>query len=174
MRITVTTIDCTPEELATSPQLHSFLAGERTPARPMDVTGDNAPIPGDIAEFIQDRSSGGATRKRVERVVSEVLAWESTEAAVGTSERSADGRSPYLMLRRLPRRVGAFAYVKPRNGGLTLRLTEDDVEGLDLVHAYRNDSRPSAKYQINCPLRDDGTIDEALQLLQVAYEKAAG
>lgn len=174
MRITVTTIDCTPEELATSPQLNRFLAGERTPAGPVDVVGHGASIPDDIAEFIQDRSSGGATRQRVERVVSEVLAWDSTEAAVGTSERSADGRSPYLMLRRLPRRVGAFAYLKPRNGGMTLRLTEEDIEGLELLHAYRNDSRPSAKYQINCPLRDDGAIDEALQLLHLAYEKAAG
>jgi hypothetical protein len=89
----------------------------------------------------------------------------------GASERSKDGLTDYLMVRDDgPRRFGAVAYVKPSNGGLTLRLRPEDVNDITNERIKPRDVAASQKYAINCPLVDEAAIDLAIELTQRALE----
>ncbi|MFB8209250.1 hypothetical protein [Streptomyces sp. NPDC056010] len=69
------------------------------------------------------------------------------------------------------RRYGAVAHVKPANGGLTLRLTKEDVADVDPVHVKLRDVRPGHQYVVNCPLRDAETVRFAVDLTIRALRK---
>ncbi|UWW96406.1 hypothetical protein GO605_35980 [Streptomyces murinus] len=69
------------------------------------------------------------------------------------------------------RRFGAVAYVKATNGGLTLRLTREDVVDVDdRAISFRN-VRAGHQYVVNCPLRDEAAVQVALTLVQLALAK---
>ncbi|PZT72940.1 hypothetical protein DNK56_03890 [Streptomyces sp. AC1-42W] len=72
------------------------------------------------------------------------------------------------------RRYGAAAYVKPANGGLTLRLTKEDVADADPVRIKLRDVRPGHQYVVNCPLRDTETVRFAVDLTIRALRKVRG
>jgi hypothetical protein len=67
---------------------------------------------------------------------------------------------------------GAVAHVKATNGGLTLRLTREDVADLhDRDHIQPRQVKSGQKYAINCPLRDQEALQLAVELTRRALTK---
>jgi hypothetical protein len=94
----------------------------------------------------------------------------NTEAEVGRSKNSKDGKTPYLMLRNTGRRYfGAFAYVKPSTGGTTFRLDRSQVDGFE--HVSIRNVKKGTGYEVNCQLSNDLAVDEALRLAKMALEE---
>lgn len=124
-----------------------------------------------IRQFVYARSSSPAIARRVFEYLAKV-ATKGTIVEVGESERTEDGYTNYLMVRDDgPRRFGAVAYVKPSNGGLTMRLRPEDVADLDDDHVKQRNVAPSQQYAINCPLNDDDAVAVALTLTERALSK---
>ncbi|MFG2910886.1 hypothetical protein ACGF13_38300 [Kitasatospora sp. NPDC048286] len=163
-------LEGTPEEIAQFLQL----MGEEPQG---DVGEAAAEMPGEVAGLagIEALVRG---RARSQEIADRVLAYLSrvrglgVEIESGTSERTKDGLSNYVMVRDAgKRRFGAVAYVNAINAGLTVRLTPEDVDDLDDPRIELRDVKSGHKYVVNCPLRDDETIDLALQLTSRALEK---
>lgn len=126
----------------------------------------------EVAAFVEERGRGVDTNARVLDYVERVRALGSVEIVTGTSARTKDGLTDYLMIRDDGvRRYGAVAYVKPANGGLTLRLTKEDVADVDPVRIKLRDVRPGHQYVVNCPLRDGETVRFAVDLTIRALAK---
>ena len=63
-----------------------------------------------------------------------------------------------------------MAYVNAKNGGLTLRLTRDDMADVsDRVKLRHLD--PRNVHQVNCPVTTPEAIDLAVKLTQRALDK---
>jgi hypothetical protein len=122
-----------------------------------------------IKQFIYGRATEAGTTARVLRYVNSV-ADLGTTVAPGVSERSYDGLTDYLMIHDDgPKYYGAVAYVKPGNGGLTLRLRPQHVEKhLAAGRVKKRDVVDSQRYAINCPLNDESAVDLAVELTQQA------
>jgi hypothetical protein len=128
-----------------------------------------------VNQFVYKRAKDGITAKRVLDYLARAFEL-GTAVEVGESQRSADGLSPYLMIRDDgPRRFGAVAYVQPSNGGLTLRLRPDDLpEGLTDDRVKLRNVSGTQPYAINCPLCDDQAVELALELTALALDKVRG
>ncbi|MFD0391784.1 hypothetical protein ACFQ3Z_00025 [Streptomyces nogalater] len=112
---------------------------------------------------------------QTERFIKRLLEQENVVVAFGRSSRTSDGLADYLMIRdNGPQRYGAAAYLRPSNGGLTVRLGPDDLEGLGLDEQdgriQRRNVAPSDPYKINCPLTDDEAAGLAFTLLGAALD----
>jgi hypothetical protein len=70
--------------------------------------------------------------------------------------------------------LGAVVYLKPSNGGLTLRLRPDDVMDISDDRISLRDVRPADQYAVNCPLRDNQAVDLAVHLTARALAKVRG
>ena len=78
-------------------------------------------------------------------------------AEIGMCERTHDGQTDYIMVRDDgPRRYGAVAYVKPRNGGLTLRLSSQDAEDEDQSLVKLRQVCTGHPYAVTCALERRG------------------
>jgi len=73
-----------------------------------------------------------------------------------------------------PKKFGAVVYVKPGNGGLTLRLRPDDVDDLDDKRIRLRNVAPTQPYAVNCPLNDNEAVDLAVDLTERALRKVRG
>jgi hypothetical protein len=125
-----------------------------------------------ITDLVHGRARSAETANRVLDFLRGVVELGNVEIGPGESERTQDGRTDYVMVHDAGiRRFGAGAYVKPRNGGLTLRLTKEDVAELTEPHVSYRDVRPGHQYVVNCPLRDDEAVKTALRLVQLALAK---
>lgn len=128
-----------------------------------------------LMRFIYGRAGKNDMRTFLtERFVMRLLDEEDVVVAFGRSSKTFDGLADYLMIRDDgPQRYGAVAYLRPSNGGLTVRLDPDDIERLgekDNPHIqYRNVS-PSDPYKINCPLADEDALNLALELVRAALD----
>lgn len=123
-----------------------------------------------IQQFVYNRAATGASALRIMRYL-EAVANLETVVEAGQSERTRDGLTNYLMVRDSgPRRYGAIAYVKPKNGGLTLRLRPEHVEDLNDDHIQFRDVVSTQRYAINCPLTDDAAVDMAIELTRRALD----
>jgi hypothetical protein len=112
------------------------------------------------------------TGRRVEAYVHRVLELGGTEVMPGTSKVTDDGQADYLLVyNALPRSYGAIASVNARNGGLTVRLTKEDVSDITDSRMRFRAVQPNDQYQTNCPLRTDDAIDLAVELTQRALDK---
>ncbi|WP_326737067.1 hypothetical protein [Streptomyces sp. NBC_01022] len=163
----------TPAEIA---EFLRLTEGDKTDSEADDlVVSGNAMSPGAVATFVEERGRGADTNARVLDYLERVRALGSVEIVTGTSARTKDGLTDYLMIRDDGiRRYGAVAYVKPANGGLTLRLTKDDVADVDPVRIKLRDVRPGHQYVVNCPLRDVETVRFAVELTIRALDKVRG
>lgn len=125
-----------------------------------------------IEQLVRDRARSEEIAGRVLAYLQGALALGGVEIEPGSSERTKDGLSDYVMVRDDGvRRFGAVVYVKAINGGLTLRLTREDVADLADARIQFRDVRAGHQYVVNCPLRDEGMIDLALQLTKRALRK---
>ncbi len=124
-----------------------------------------------LRSFIFGRARDPGTGACVEAYVDRVLELAGTEAEIGTSKTSRDGRADYLLVYNAgPRRYGAVAYVSAKNAGLTLRLTRDDVA--DVTDRVKlRDVQPRNGYQVNCPVTTPDAIDIAVELTERALAK---
>lgn len=123
-----------------------------------------------IRQFVYNRAASGASAGRIMQYL-EAVADLGTVIEAGQSERTRDGLTNYLMVRDAgPRRFGAIAYVKPKNGGLSLRLRPEHIEDLDDDHIQFRDVVATQKYAINCPLSDNETVDLAVELTRRALK----
>jgi hypothetical protein len=181
----------TPEELVEYQQLVAkaspevgakAAAGEEVPvgAEPAPARAAMAGLDEDdedaffIRQYIYGRSVRAATTRLILRFL-ERVAEKGTVIEVGESERTEDGLTDYLMVRdQGPRRFGAVAYVKPSNGGLTLRLRPEDVTDIDDERVKERNVRANQQYAINCPLVDDESLELAVELVQRALIKVRG
>ncbi|MEU6655722.1 hypothetical protein ABZ904_41760 [Streptomyces sp. NPDC046900] len=142
-----------------------------------DVRGVLQGVGGDldwaqIKDLVRGRARSAEVAKRVVDFLQGAVALGNVEIGPGESERTRDGRTDYSMVRDAGvRRFGAVAYVKATNGGLTLRLTREDVEDLDEPRISFRQVRPGHQYVVNCPLRDDQWVQAALRLVEVVLRK---
>lgn len=170
-------IDGTPQEIAEFLRLtegeDDSDAGAPSgidPDAPSDSSGGALDWP-QIRELVNGRARSPEIAKRVLDFLRGAEALGNVEIGPGESERTRDGRTDYVMVRDAGvRRYGAVAYVKATNGGLTLRLTRDDVANVTDPISFRN-VRAGHQYVVNCPLRDDAAVQTALRLVQLALAK---
>lgn len=126
----------------------------------------------EIDQLVRDRGRDPETINRVLEFLRRAVELEGVEIGPGTSERTKDGRSDYIMVRDAgKRRFGAVVYVKATNGGLTLRLTKEDIADLDDGNVKLRDVRAGHQYVVNCPLHSEEAIDRALELTEIALKK---
>jgi hypothetical protein len=129
----------------------------------------------DIERLVHDRARTTSIATRVLDYLRSAVALGDVEIGPGVSERTHDGLTDYIMVRDAgpkPQRYGAVVYVKATNGGLTLRLTEEDVTDLDDdPHIGFRDVRDGHQYVVNCPLRSDSAMKLALSLTERALAK---
>ncbi|WP_431904554.1 hypothetical protein [Micromonospora carbonacea] len=124
-----------------------------------------------LLQFVYTRASDGATTRRVLTYLRRALEQE-TLVEIGSSDRSYDGYTNYLMVRDdAPRRFGAVAYVKPSNGGLTLRLRPEDVADITDERVKLRQGASTRKYAVTCRLVDDEAVELALMLTGRALAK---
>ncbi|MET9776463.1 hypothetical protein ABZ023_19740 [Streptomyces sp. NPDC006367] len=132
-----------------------------------------------LMKFIYGRAGKNDLRTYLtERFVMRLLDEEEVVVAFGRSSKTFDGLADYLMIRDDgPQRYGAVAYLRPGNGGMTVRLTPEDIEQLGEKDnprlQYRNVA-PSDPYKINCPLADEDALELALTLVHAALEIVRG
>jgi hypothetical protein len=135
--------------------------------------GDGAEAWNEVEQHVGTRARKASTKALVMDYLKRVRVL-GTIAAIGESQRTHDGLSPYIMVRdNGPRRFGAVAYVKPANGGLTLRLRADEVEdvlGDDNIVRLRR-TREGHQYAVFCPLRSPEAVSMAVKLTERALEK---
>ncbi|MFC7891901.1 hypothetical protein [Streptomyces sp. NPDC057381] len=133
-----------------------------------------------LMKFIYGRAGKNAERTfQTERFVKRLLGEAEVVVAFGRSSKTPDGLADYLMIRdNGPQRYGAVAYVRPLNGGLTVRLGPDDLRRLGIDET---DDRiqlrgvaPSDPYKINCPLAHDEAAELALTLVRAALAVVRG
>ncbi|MFF0363091.1 hypothetical protein [Streptomyces fungicidicus] len=128
-----------------------------------------------LMKFIYGRAGKNDVRTYLtERFVMRLLDEEDIVVAFGRSSKTFDGLADYLMIRDDgPQRYGAVAYLRPSNGGMTVRLTPEDIEHLgekdNPCLQYRSVA-PTDPYKINCPLADDNAFNLALTLVRAALE----
>ena len=173
MRITVTSIDLSPDELG--PQVYEFVNAiqrQEADGTSATVVDRSEALPEDVVRHITTRARTTISAEQARRFVAEGLKLPGVEAAVSTSRSTDDGMGRHVMLHRVPRRWGAIARINPRNAKASFRLTDRDVADRDLAVAHRNNARADALYQIVCPVNTEEGLAEALDLLRVAYEKA--
>jgi hypothetical protein len=128
-----------------------------------------------LMQFIYGRAGKNDLRTYLtERFIMRLLDEEDVVVAFGRSSKTFDGLADYLMIRDDgPQRYGAVAYLRPGNGGMSIRLAPEDIERLgekgNPCLQYRNVA-PSDPYKINCPLADEKAFDLALTLVRAALE----
>ncbi|MGY5052397.1 hypothetical protein ACWDE0_43765 [Streptomyces sp. 900105755] len=128
-----------------------------------------------LMKFIYGRAGKNDQRTVLtERFVMQLLDEEDVVVAFGNSSKTHDGLADYLMIRDDgPQRYGAVAYLRPSNGGMTVRLGPDDISDLSEEDRapiqYRNVA-PSDPYKINCPLANQDAYDLALRLVRTALK----
>ncbi|MFM9634814.1 MULTISPECIES: hypothetical protein [Streptomyces] len=169
---TVPTMDAAPsrEETAdTEPDGEAATLSASTSLAPEDHVA--------LMKFIYGRAGKNHERTvQTEKFVKRLLEEESVVVAFGRSSKTFDGLADYLMIRdNGPQRYGAVAYLRPSNGGVTLRLSPDDLDGLGLDEKDNGriqprNVAPSDPYKINCPLADDETATLAFRLVRAALE----
>ena len=128
-------VEGTPEELAKFPQLAELLSpktgrdGGHNGHAVRGVTAGGGGIPAggrpgleSEAEALIERRTPPSARGRVQRIVDEILSWPGVDGRRGLSRKTADGLGRYVRFHRTPSNLGAFAYLKPSNLALNLRL----------------------------------------------------
>ncbi|WP_327710058.1 hypothetical protein OG912_16920 [Streptomyces sp. NBC_00464] len=129
----------------------------------------------EIELYVESRERSADTSRGVLAYLKAVRELGRIEIVTGTSVRTKDGQTDYLMVRDAgQRRYGAVAYVKPANGGLTLRLNRDDVADISTDCIHFRDVREGHKYVVNCPLTSDEAIKWAVELTRRALRKVRG
>ncbi|MEV5847397.1 hypothetical protein AB0M32_36080 [Streptomyces sp. NPDC051985] len=128
-----------------------------------------------LMKFIYGRAGKNDQRTVLtERFVMQLLDQEDVVVAFGRSSKTFDGLADYLMIRDDgPQRYGAVAYLRPSNGGMTVRLGPDDIADLseqDRASIQYRNVTPSDPYKINCPLADQDAFDLAFRLVRTALE----
>lgn len=122
-----------------------------------------------IQQHVFTRSTDPGIARRVLKYIDELPA--GTKVEIGTSERTSDGWSDYLMVRDDgPQKFGAVVYVLPHSGRLTFRLRPDDVADLDDEGIVERNVAVSQKYAIRCILDND----TKLILARALTERALG
>jgi hypothetical protein len=128
-----------------------------------------------LMRFIYGRAGKNDVRTFLtERFVMRLLDAEDVVVAFGRSSKTFDGLADYLMIRDDgPQRYGAVAYLRPSNGGLTVRLAPDDIERLgekNNPHIQYRNVASADPYKINCPLADEDALNLALNLVRAALD----
>ncbi|MGW7701992.1 hypothetical protein ACWGKU_26560 [Kitasatospora sp. NPDC054768] len=167
-------LEGTPEEIS-----RFLLLMRETVAEDFDMAAEvAAEVPTEVTTWpgtealVQGRARTGEIAGRVLAYLTGARELGGVEVEAGTSERTKDGLSNYVMVRDAgKRRFGAVAYVNAINAGLTLRLTPQDVADIDDPRVELREVKDGHKYAVNCPLRDEETIDLALQLTARALDK---
>ncbi|MFD3328480.1 hypothetical protein [Streptomyces sp. NPDC058701] len=183
-------IEGTPQEIVSYERLTGAVAeavpGENSAALPDDEAeparettkpeGSVSLEPEDhvaLMKFIYGRAGKNDLRAYLtERFIMRLLDEEDVVVAFGRSSKTFDGLADYLMIRdNGPQRYGAVAYLRPSNGGMSVRLGLDDLEKLgekNNVHIQYRNVAPADPYKINCPLADEAALELALRLIRAA------
>jgi hypothetical protein len=124
-----------------------------------------------VEQHVYSRARSAGTKRLVLRYLEEVREL-GTIAEIGESERTHDGLTNYIMVRdEGPRRFGAVAYVRPANGGLTLRLRADEVDDVLGEVVRLRQVKKGHEYAVICPLASEEAVSMAIELTKRALEK---
>jgi hypothetical protein len=177
MKVRMFEVEGSPEELSALPELRQALLAvgpsEPNPRGLRDTPPEESPngfgMSDELRDFIAQRAGNPRRAATVQRWVDEVLSW-GTEPVLGHSRNSSDGLGNYLMLYAGgPRRFGAFAYVRPGNGNVKLRLDAAAAKGFQ--HAHVRNVQSDNSYQVIVTLNTDDAYQEALKLAEKALRE---
>lgn len=122
-----------------------------------------------IQQHVFTRATSPAMARRVLRFIDELP--EGTAVEIGSSERTSDGWSNYLMVRDDgSQKYGAVVYVLPHSGRLTFRLRPQDVTDFDNADIVERSVVATQKYAIRYMLTDDSKLEAARSLTERALK----
>ncbi len=194
MKLTVTTLEGTRQELDASELAHRLLAGESAEEPPQasvygpddDADAETTPPPanepgaipgvpadGQAAVRRQLNSNRGANHfvKFLESTVSWTGVRLHGKKNRGMAEDDPRDYTDYLRLRRQGSNFGGFAYVYPDIGVVLLRLRYDTDEELhDIAPDAWRLSSGHRQYRVKITILDQVTLEQALQLARIAYD----
>jgi hypothetical protein len=101
------------------------------------------------------------------------MAWTGATVIGKNHLGEAMDYSDYLRLRRVPSRVGGYAYAVPATGVVEFRLTYGSDEELHKIapHAHRLTRNHRANvHRVKIRIVDEETLDEAIRLARLAYD----
>lgn len=122
-----------------------------------------------VQRHIYSRGVDAAIVRRVVSFIEQLPA--ATKVEIGTSERTRDRLSNYLMVRdNGPQYFGAVVYVEPRSGRLTFRLRPAEVADISDEGVVERNVSAKQRYAIRCWLDEDAKLPLALMLTQRALD----
>lgn len=147
-------------------------------ATPPAATGPGT-IPGvpvDGQDAVRAQLDENRASELFERFLAETATWPSAKV-VGIKPRRSPVGSPldysrYLRIRKEGSQLGAFVYVNPASGLVEPRLHYATDAELHAVapRAERHDKSHPA-YRVNIYIVDEETLDQALSLARLAYDR---
>lgn len=182
MKLTVITLEGTPEEVDASSVAQAILRGSLPPVSSGAVTGKTERRAGDFVPGVADEGQEavlhqlGANPAAAEflEFLATATRWPRVEVhgrkRKGTPVGAPLDYTSYLRLRAKGSQYGGFAYVQPDTGVVLLRLLKEastlrasapDAEALATGHR---------EYRVRITIRDSETLHQAVELAREAYE----
>lgn len=183
MRIRILEFEGTAEELAQVPELkRSFRShGSRNADRgsksrgPLAVSERTAELlatmPAELSELLKRRARSQRSLDLLAEFLMRIRELPQVDFHLGDSERSADGKTWMIHVRREDGIRGSFAQVDARRGQVLFRLGEDVLT--NCRHAFARKVRPTTKFRVKIAIESEDSLDEAVDLIKEAYEEAA-
>lgn len=146
-----------------------------TPTSEVEVGGGGELDEDDVSwikSFIWSRGKTPQRTQLVETFVVRALDLEGVMVESGSSTRTANGESNYLMVRDDGlRKFGAVTYVKPHSASLGFRLLAEDVEDVKEQVQLRNIVKGQHQYRVNLALHTQEDVELGLELTKRALAK---
>lgn len=184
MRIRIVEFEGTAEDLAQVPELKRSFGSDRSgnadrssrSREPVAVSAKTAELLATMSDELSELLKRRARSERSLDLLAEFLVRISelphVELHLGDSERSADGKTWMIHVRRQDGTRGSFAQVDARRAQVLFRLGEDVLR--NCRHAFARKVRPTAKFRVKIAIESEDSLDEAVDLTKEAYEDAAG
>lgn len=183
MRIRIVEFEGTAEELVQVPELKRSFGSHRSgnaergsksrdPVAVSDKTAELlATISDELSELLKRRARSQRSLNLLAEFLMRITKLPHVGLHLGDSERSADGKTWMIHVRREDGIRGSFAQVDARRAQVLFRLSEDVLT--NCRHAFARKIRPTAKFRVKIALDSEDSLDEAVDLTKEAYEDAA-
>lgn len=184
MRIRIVEFEGSVEELEAVPEIRQQLSSSAGGASRRRGTKAMGPVelgeeeralleklPTELAEALKSRSRTSDSLRRLALILLAVQAWPHVSADLRASQKSRDGLSWMIRIRRHDGRKGAFVLVDARRAQLTFRLNEAVLA--NCTHAYAREVRAGDPFRVKLAVTSDEAVEEGVDLAKEAYEEAS-